>query len=262
MSFTDRDFSGLDTVADIGLRKEAADYGNLPEMTTGNMLVDMGLYAVPFVGNAMAAGDAARNFADSISDIKRGKWLSAMGNVGSGALNTLWAIPGVGNAGKLITGLGARLLGRTGKSVARAAKGAGRGAQVAANAAAMKGMMRNAGNTFKGRAANWMLRNGRAINRYGNGLNKATPHLGFWKTMAGFTGAGVMTSVGDSMYDKKHQEWMNDLDQRQSQIRSYSPGARSYTPWSSISSQRPQSYSGMYGNPYGESNSPPYRRYA
>ena len=254
MSYSDEDFAGLGVIADLGLAKEAADYGNLPEMTTGNMLVDMGLYAVPFVGNAMAAGDAVRNFADVVSDLKRGKFLSALGNAGSGALNTLWAIPGIGNVGKLATRLGGRL-------ISGAAKGATKGFTKGVSKNLGKSVAQAVNGSFRGRAGQWLVRNGSGVTQFGQALNRSVPHLGFWKTTGGFMAAGGLTSVGDSMYDRRHQEWENGVNRQIDDTLSHinASGSGSYSPWAS---QRPQSYSGVYGNPYGQGDGTPYRRYA
>lgn len=175
MPYTDEDYAGLLKVADMGLWKDAANYGNLPEMTTGNALVDMGLYLTP-VGNVMAAGEAARNVADVVSDLRRGKILSALGNTGSAALNALWAIPGVGQAGKLIH-KGGRLAGRLskrlfGKSIAK--------------------------------SVNKARRTGMNLMHTGQKLNKRIPHPGFLTFMGGSMASDALVGWGDRRYDRRH----------------------------------------------------------
>lgn len=175
MPYTDEDYAGLLKVADKGLEKDAANYGNLPEMTTGNALVDMGLYLTP-VGNVMAAGEAARNLTDVVSDLRRGKVLSALGNTGSAALNALWAIPGVGQAGKLLY-RGGKLAGRLAKRM----------------------FGRNITKSLAG-----ARRTGMNLMHTGQKLNKRIPQPGFLTFMGGSLASDALVGWGDRRYNRRH----------------------------------------------------------
>jgi hypothetical protein len=121
-----RDFSGLDSIANRGLVKVAG----LPQLTTGNGLVDTGLYFIPGVGTAMSAYDTVRSATNAIGDFRKGNWRSGLANTGSallyGGMTALDAMSfGIGGrvAGGLLKGLGrgAKALGFKG-----VAKGLGR----------------------------------------------------------------------------------------------------------------------------------------
>lgn len=183
--FTDEDFAGLHLVADRGLLKDAENYGNLPEINPGawlyqnvaepiggegaknsvigNTVGSMVPYFIPGVGEALAAYDAVRNYSDMVSDFKRGKIWSGLGNLGSGALNTVFAIPGIAEIGNIGKGIyrGAKA-GIQGARAARAARaGVNAGRSIAGTAkAGLKGAYTGAKSAIQGSAARGLARTG------------------------------------------------------------------------------------------------------
>lgn len=243
---TDRDFQGLSAIADAGLAmKIAEEYGNLPELSVGKMMglsnpwaqmgADMAAYAIPGVGNAMSAYDAARNFADVFSDLKRGKFLSAAGNLGSGALNTFFAIPGIGTIGKLVAGagkMGLKAVGMAGKA-SRMARMAGKAVDV-----------------------------GGKISRYGANLAGKYPIPKFRHVMAGQLASTGLSMYDDARYDRSHYGTQDERYDRAmgSHYESRYPefgGYMSSVPYGGQwGGGRPST--GPYGNPYGVDGNGPY----
>lgn len=247
--YSDSDYAGLMKVADELASREArsamekaaiewGQYGNMPDINPSSLMgewgkrhpvigmaADIGAYFTP-AGNALAAYDATRNYTDMVSDLKRGKWLSAAGNFGSGVLNTLWAVPLVGNTGKILTRLGGGLI-----------KGFGKGGSRVARAAT--------------RAGNSMARSGARLASAGRTLEATAPRLGGLATFGGFTAAGLATSTGDQMYEAKQESRRQGLrDSVDRMMASSQPYGGNYLPYSSLPWGRYQP-NGPYGNPYG-----------
>ena len=208
---TDRDFEGLAYIADEGLLKEATDYGNLPDLNIAgrlgltnedsslgrHFLANAALYSIPVVGNILSGYDALRNYSNVWSDIKRGKWTSAAGNLGSGLMNTFFALSGTGAIGKTLIGAG-----RTMKGLSGMAKATG-------TAAKATGTVSRVGDTL--------------INA-GTGMTKMKPitlgRYGGAKAALGQTAGQGMTMLGDYQDEKKMQRLdgqLNDILQGQRQ---------------------------------------------
>lgn len=234
--YTDKDFAGLGDIADAGLAKAAAEYGNLPEISTGNVVADMGLYFIPGVGTAMTAMDAARNYADTVSDLKRGKYLAAAGNLGSGILNT-----GLAGLDFLTLGLGGRIVGGALKAIGRGGKALSRGGKAVARAGQAgtrigKGVGRAdriynmgrrvalADRRLQNAGAAWARSNGGWI---GRNMVKRPGRTGL--AMGGaMAGTSALSAVGDARYDANRENWRQNrfstmYDAASRQVPSYHP---------------------------------------
>lgn len=100
----------------------------------GGSAIDVGGSMIPFVGAPISGYNAVADFANMVGD-RDLSMAQRAGKLGSGVLNTAFAVPGVGLAGGLAKGLwrgGAAAAGRLGKVMPTAA----RGAQMAGNLAA------------------------------------------------------------------------------------------------------------------------------
>lgn len=240
MAFSDRDYAGLMLVADAGMAKQAADYGNMPNLSingafkaltgkslgTAGDIADMGAVFIPGVGNAVAAYDAVRNTADMVSDLKRGKWLSALGNGGSALMNGFFAVPVVGNIGRGIQaglkGINRGLRGvRGGARVAKALNRPGKALHSVGGRMARYGNGIAAARSERALARSTARQNARlaahptlndpTISRWlmRRGYNALDMGRDFGRPMAGFMAAGTATAIGDARYDQKLENEFN-----------------------------------------------------
>lgn len=282
------DYAGLSAVSDRFLRSFLADAGMgksaayMKDFSTGYMAADMALGFTP----VMSGYDAVKNFWNTGQDLKNGKYLSALGNLGSGVLNTgLTALDflTMGGGGTLVRGAGkllGRALGKGGKvlrsaRLANAANRVQRGANAFYNAerAARVGLAGRIGGSGARKLYEMSLLHGMqvdpraalALTSGGKGMARVGGWVArhpIWSVTLGGQAAGMMGSSGDGPPDAvEHAESPRQISRyARYPVRqmAFGPGSQSYGyGWASghaapyRSAIYPNSSWGQYGSAYG-----------